>query len=150
VQRIAGHDAWLVDPLVLAAWVLAGQLVAVAKAALATTPTPTPTPPAPALCVPIPCGGSCAIPAPCTPGTICPEGPVVLAPGTSIEQTLDITGTEWLQETTAGGECGTCTQKVLAPGTYTVVARFQYSTNIGNPWLFPDHIVASAEFGWPE
>ena len=35
------------------------------------TPLPTPTP----QCSSVPCGGSCAICPPCTPGTICPLGP---------------------------------------------------------------------------
>jgi len=33
------------------------------------TPKPTPTP----QCSGVPCGGSCAIPAPCTPGSVCPD-----------------------------------------------------------------------------
>ena len=48
-------------------------LVGVSTAHASTTPTPTPTRPSLAVCVPIPCGGDCAVPAPCTPGTACPQ-----------------------------------------------------------------------------
>ena len=48
-------------------------LVGVSTAHASTSPTPTPTPPALGACVPIPCGGDCAMPAPCTPGTACPQ-----------------------------------------------------------------------------
>lgn len=66
-----------------------------------------------------------------------------------MEQTLDITGTEFMQDSTTGGECGTCTQAPLEAGRYKVIAMFQYSTDLNNPWPFPDHIEASAEFDWP-
>ena len=40
----------------------------------ACQPPPTPTPP-PSQCSSVPCGGSCAICPPCTPGSICPKAP---------------------------------------------------------------------------
>ncbi len=40
------------------------------------SPTITPTPPGP--CTSIPCSGDCEVCPPCTPGTICPEGPCYL------------------------------------------------------------------------
>lgn len=86
-----------------------------------------------------PCGGVLA----------CAEGPQAFSPGESVEQTLDITGNEFMQDATTGGECGTCTQAPLEPGRYKVTARFQYSTDLNNPWPFPDYVEASAEFDWP-
>jgi hypothetical protein len=46
--------------------------VAVAIAAAAQSPTPTPTPPPQSFGF-LPCTGNCAIRAPCTPGTVCPN-----------------------------------------------------------------------------
>lgn len=43
------------------------------------TLTPTPTPPLPRSCAFLPCTGNCEIPAPCTPGTVCPD---FVTPGT--------------------------------------------------------------------
>jgi hypothetical protein len=89
---------------------------------------------------------------PCDGVLLCPEGPELFSPGDSVEQTLDITGTEWIPDRTGpilNGDCGTCSQQPLAPGRYKVTARFQYSTALNDPWPFPDHIEASAEFDWP-
>jgi hypothetical protein len=47
--------------------------VGVSTAHASSTPTPTPTPPLHGSCVPVPCEGDCAMPAPCTPGTGCPQ-----------------------------------------------------------------------------
>jgi len=53
--------------------VVAAVLVGVSTAHASTTPTPTPTAPVLGACVPIPCAGDCAMPAPCTPGAACPQ-----------------------------------------------------------------------------
>jgi hypothetical protein len=87
---------------------------------------------------------------PCGSVALCPEYPQVFAPGESTKQALDITGTEWLWDTTSTiFECGTCTPKILQAGRYRVIARFQYSTDLNNPWPFPDYVEASSEFDWP-
>ncbi len=86
---------------------------------------------------------------PCGSVLLCPEFPQVFSPGESVEQALDVTGTEWKQDTTAADECGSCVQENLEPGWYKVIAEFRYSTDLNNPWPFAQHIEASAEFEWP-
>lgn len=86
---------------------------------------------------------------PCGGVLLCPEVPQFLSPVESVEQTLDITGTEFIQDTAGAGLCGSCTQAPLEAGRYKVTARFQYSTDLNNPWDFTDHIETSAEFDWP-
>lgn len=89
---------------------------------------------------------------PCGSILLCAEFSQLFSPGDILEQTLDVTGTEWIRDGNAtgiNGDCGTCTEKALATGRYKVIAQFQYSTDLNNPWTFPDHIEASAEFDWP-
>ena len=89
---------------------------------------------------------------PCGNVLLCAEAPRFFSPGESVEQTLDITGTEFIRDTPSTGSagyCGTCTQEPLESGRYTVTARFQYSTDLNNPWPFTNYIEASTEFDWP-
>ena len=89
---------------------------------------------------------------PCGGVALCAEYPQVFAPGESTQQVLGITGTEWLWDVTGiplNGDCGSCIQKALNPGRYTVIARFQYATDLNNPWPFPNSVEASAVFDWP-
>lgn len=89
--------------------------------------------------------------APCGPFLLCLQGPQIFSPNQFVEQTLDISGSQFMWDTTPTpiDPCGTCTQAPLEPGRYKVIAKFQYSTDLNNPWSFPDHIEASAEFDWP-
>lgn len=99
-----------------------------------------------------PQGGEVIVEDPCGFVYLCPEFPQVFAPGEFAEQRLDIPGTESIWDTTGTifvGDCGTCTQKTLDPGRYTVTARFEYSTDLNNPWPFPDYVETTAAFDWP-
>ena len=99
-----------------------------------------------------PHGNEVIVEDPCGGILLCPEGPQLLAPGDSVEQTLEITGSEWITDATPpplDGDCGICTQKALESGRYQVIAQFRYATDLNNPWLFPDEIEATAEFDWP-
>jgi hypothetical protein len=89
---------------------------------------------------------------PCGNVLLCAEFSQLFSPGEAVEQTLDVTGTEWIREGngTDISDCGTCTQKALETGRYKVIAEFQYGRDLNNPSFFPpDRIEASAEFDWP-
>lgn len=85
---------------------------------------------------------------PCGPAALCAEFLEELSPGGSLQQTLSVTGTAWEQHESYPGACDGCTQTQLAPGHYTVTARFSY--RIGRDWAEPEQeLTQTATFDWP-
>jgi hypothetical protein len=87
-------------------------------------------------------------PYPCEGPLFCPEFPQQISPGESVEETLDIDGTAWKQDSTAGGFCGVCTADPFTAGRYQVTARGSYSTDPGRVYS-PTQVENTAEFDWP-
>jgi hypothetical protein len=87
-------------------------------------------------------------PYPCASPLFCPEFPQQISPGESIEEILDIDGTAWKQDSTAGGFCGVCTADPFTAGRYQVTARGSYSTDPGRVYS-PTQVENTVEFDWP-
>jgi hypothetical protein len=112
--------------LVAAAVAMAGA----AAWAAAAEPTPTPTPP-PNPCAFLPCTGTCALPAPCTPGAPCPqyviEGRCAVVNDVCTCVTDDLTPAPTPTFGGCGLTCdsspctGRCADGTLAPGSCTVL-----------------------------
>jgi hypothetical protein len=87
-------------------------------------------------------------PYPCAGPWLCPEFPQQISPGETVEETLNIDGTTWSQDSTAGGYCGLCTAYPFEAGRYQVTARASYSTASENVYN-PMQTVRTVEFDWP-
>jgi hypothetical protein len=87
-------------------------------------------------------------PYPCGGPLFCAEFPQQISPGESVEETLDIDGIAWKQDSTAGGSCGVCTADPFTAGRYQVTARGSYSTDPRRVYS-PTQVENTAEFDWP-
>jgi hypothetical protein len=81
----------------------------------------------------------------CGPPLLCPEYPMIVFAGQSVQQKLSVTGVAF-QPCDFSSEG--CTMTGLAPGPYAVTATFYY--RIGSGWSGPEYAIQeTVDFNWP-